>query len=262
MPTLKSTQFIVALNQRDMSGELAALTALNGFLGKSDGKDKLTATLQYVCMFVSAGQPGLAKDIQVKIAAARKVFRILKPLEVLTPIIKEPYLAGKQHPLIELLPKLKNALMAVYFGCDHLVWLGSVNVITDKKFLERSQKTSLWGWFLGSICTMIQETISLLQNASQRQPQESEEDWKRRRHAAAEKAQKHILTLTHAIFQGLLAMGLLQLRPFKPRTVGLLGVIASAMNCYMLFPAIPRVQTLTDLSKPAAEPAKPAGKLA
>lgn len=31
-------------------------------------------------------------------------------------------------------------------------------------------------------------------------------------------------------------MGLLELRPWKPRTVGLLGVIASAMNCYLLWP--------------------------
>ena len=31
--------------------------------------------------------------------------------------------------------------------------------------------------------------------------------------------------------QALLAMGLLELRPWKPRTVGLLGIIASIMNC-------------------------------
>lgn len=49
-----------------------------------------------------------------------------------------------------------------------------------------------------------------------------------------------ILTLTPGT-QALLAMGLLQLRPWKPRTVGALGVIASAMNCYMLFPAMPRI---------------------
>lgn len=27
--------------------------------------------------------------------------------------------------------------MAAYFAFDHLVWLGSVNVITDKRVLER-----------------------------------------------------------------------------------------------------------------------------
>lgn len=34
-------------------------------------------------------------------------------------------------------------------------------------------------------------------------------------------------------------MGLLELRPWKPRTVGALGVIASIMNCYMLYPSLP-----------------------
>lgn len=29
-------------------------------------------------MFVAGGQPGMAKDLQVKVAAARKVFRIMK----------------------------------------------------------------------------------------------------------------------------------------------------------------------------------------
>ena len=42
----------------------------------------------------------------------------------------------------------------------------------------------------------------------------------------------------HAL-QTLLAAGLLQLRPMKPRTVGLIGVIASVMNCYMLYPKLP-----------------------
>jgi hypothetical protein len=41
--------------------------------------------------------------------------------------------------------------------------------------------------------------------------------------------------------QALLAAGLLQLLPFKPRTTGLLGTVASAMNCYMLLPAYPKV---------------------
>ena len=41
------------------------------------------------------------------------------------------------------------------------------------------------------------------------------------------------------VLQTVLAAGLLQLRPMKPRTVGLIGVIASVMNCYMLYPKLP-----------------------
>lgn len=152
--------------------------------------------MQYVLMFLSGGQPGLAKDLQVKVAAARKVFRIMKvcltcsqcvliqfeggqkrhtisgvsnctvvaptllthafmvpaalaswaqhtyrlllqPLETLTPLLKEPYLPCKKALHQELLPKIRSACMAAYFAFDHLVWLGSVNVITDKRILER-----------------------------------------------------------------------------------------------------------------------------
>jgi hypothetical protein len=38
--------------------------------------------------------------------------------------------------------------------------------------------------------------------------------------------------------QALLATGLLQLRPFKPRTTATFGVIASAMNCYLIAPML------------------------
>lgn len=34
--------------------------------------------LQYACMFISAGEPGNVKKIQASVAAARKVFRILR----------------------------------------------------------------------------------------------------------------------------------------------------------------------------------------
>lgn len=34
--------------------------------------------LQYAAMFISAGEPGNAKKVQTSVAAARKVFRILR----------------------------------------------------------------------------------------------------------------------------------------------------------------------------------------
>ena len=47
------------------------------------------------------------------------------------------------------------------------------------------------------------------------------------------------LIMVPACVQAMLAVGLLQLRPWKPRFVGFLGTMASAINCYMLFPALP-----------------------
>jgi hypothetical protein len=49
-----------------------------------------------------------------------------------------------------------------------------------------------------------------------------------------------LFSVVLAHVQALLAAGLLQTLPLKPRTTGLLGVIASAMNCYMLLPAYPK----------------------
>ena len=54
---------------------------VQGFLDKSDGRDKLLAAVQYAAMFASAGQPGDIKRIQVSVATARKVFRLLKVRE-------------------------------------------------------------------------------------------------------------------------------------------------------------------------------------
>lgn len=80
---------------------------------------------------------------------------------------------------------------------------------------------------------------------------EEEEAYRQRMEKNQAEIRRHLLIFVHATVQALLAAGLLELRPWKPRTVGLLGVIASVMNCYMLFPALPR-------SAPAKEPAKTA----
>ena len=57
--------------------------------------------------------------------------------------------------------------------------------------------------------------------------------------------------------QAALAVGLLQLRPWKPRFVGFLGVVASAMNCYMLMPAVATKAAAKPAAKPEPQPAKP-----
>jgi len=58
---------------------------LAGLLGKSDGRDKFLAAIQFVAMFTAASQakPGHAAAIAKNLGGARKPFRILKPLDVL-----------------------------------------------------------------------------------------------------------------------------------------------------------------------------------
>jgi hypothetical protein len=227
------------------------LQVIKGFAAKSDGKDKLTALVQYLCLFLSAGQPGQLKKVQASVTAARKVFRIMRPLESLTPLLVQPGLTGKQPLHQELLQKLKDALMALYFAADHVVWAHQIGLLTNKKAGERAQKVSLYSWALGSVATMVLEANTILAVSSRRRPNESDADWARRQEAARQEVNSHLLVFIHGSLQALTAIGLLQLYPFRPRTVGLLGTLASALNCYFLMPAFPqRPKAVAD--KPAA----------
>lgn len=211
------------------------LQVIKGFCDKADGKDKLTALIQYACMFISAGEPGQIKKIQASVTAARKVFRVMRPLESLHPVLIKP---GFSDPLpVDVMNKLKALFMAVYFGADHFVWAYQIGLTTNKQLGEKAQKISLWSWALGSVCTILTETYALALNAAQSQKLGPDDDDKRKE--LAKTAHQKQLVLAHGLVQALLAVGLLQVLPFKPRTVGLLGVIASAMNCYFLLPAYP-----------------------
>ncbi|KAG2500202.1 hypothetical protein HYH03_001782 [Edaphochlamys debaryana] len=216
------------------------LNVIKGFCDKADGKDKLTALLQYVCMFISAGEPGNVKKIQASITAARKVFRIMRPLELVTPLLITPGFTGKQPMGIEAINKVKAVLMAVYFGADHVVWAHQIGLIQDKKVGERYQKLSLWSWALGSLCTVATESYGIASTSVVRKEGESEEDYAKRVNEVKAAINQKVFVLVHALVQAALASGLLQLLPLKPRTVGLLGVVASAMNCYLLLPAYPK----------------------
>ncbi|PNH09763.1 Peroxisomal membrane protein 11D [Tetrabaena socialis] len=216
------------------------LNVIKGFCDKADGKDKLTALIQYACLFISAGEPGNIKKIQASVTAARKVFRIMRPLELVTPLLIQPGFTGKQPMLVEAINKVKLALMAVYFGADHVVWAHQIGLITDKKVGERYQKLSLWSWALGSVCTLAAEGYSIAAQSVVRKEGESEEDYCKRVEEVKKQINQRLLVIVHALFQAALAAGLLQLLPLKPRTVGVLGVVASAINCYMLLPAYPK----------------------
>lgn len=87
-----------------------------------------------------------------------------------------------------------------------------------------------------------------LQVSSRRLAGESDAEWAKRQEAARAEINQRLLVFIHGSLQALTAIGLLQLYPFKPRTVGLLGTLASALNCYFLLPPFPK-------RKPALEAA-------
>lgn len=219
-----------------------SILSTQAFLSKSDGKDKLLATCQYISMFISAGDPGVAKKVQVSLVAARKVFRIFKPLESLVPLYTNPSLDWRKPMHIEVLKKLKCILMAVYFGGDHVVWLKQAGLV--ERDVSGFQKLSLYGWFGGSLCTIVSEVYEL-QSMTKRKYGESDEAYVARQKEVEKAMRAKALVLVHAVFQALLALGLIRgLSPdaskrWRPRTVGLFGIAASALNCYMLYPTPP-----------------------
>lgn len=90
------------------------------------------------------------------------------------------------------------------------------------------------------------------QVSSRRGAAESDAEWAARQEAARREVNGRLLVFLHGFVQALTAAGLLQLLPFKPRTVGFFGTLASAINCYFLLPAFPK------RAAPAVCPAKPA----
>lgn len=129
--------------------------------------------------------------------------------------------------------------MAIYFGGDNIVWASQAGILQNKVLTQRAQKASLYGWFGGSACTIINELYEL--NAmTERRAGESDDQYRERMAKTQAELNRHLLVFIHAVTQALLAMGLLELRPWKPRTVGLFGIVASVLNCYMLFPALPK----------------------
>eukprot|EP00882_Tetradesmus_deserticola_P000620 GHRQ01000677.1.p1 GENE.GHRQ01000677.1~~GHRQ01000677.1.p1 ORF type:complete len:252 (+),score=112.71 GHRQ01000677.1:194-949(+) len=238
------------------------LQVIKGFCAKSDGKDKLTALVQYLCLYLSAGQPGNLKKVQASVTAARKVFRIMRPLETMTGLLTQPGFQGKQSLHQEALAKLKDVLMATYFAADHVVWAYQIGLVTDKKRGERAQKVSLWSWALGSVLTMVIEADAILSLSSRRMAGETDAEWAKRQEVARQEINGRLLVFIHGALQALTAAGLLQLYPFKPRTVGMLGTLASALNCYFLLPPFPK--RAAPASKPALAAANGAveGKLA
>jgi len=224
------------------------------FLAKSDGKDKLLATLQYISMFVSAGAPGSVKKIKTSITAARKVFRICKPLESLAPLVLNPSLDWRKPAHIEILKKLKCVLMAVYFGADHVVWMKQAGLMESA---QTFQKLSMYGWFGGSLCTIVTELYEI-QDMIKRKRGETDGDYEKRQEELQKQLKEKAVVLIHAVFQALLAQGLLGLmapegkRRWRPRTVGLFGIASSAINCYMMYPPVlPSLMKSSDKKKEA-----------
>ena len=65
----------------------------------------------------------------------------------------------------------------------------------------RYQKMSLWGWALGSACTILSESYAISTALVRRREGESDDDYEKRVAAAKAEINAHLTPLIHAIFQ-------------------------------------------------------------
>lgn len=221
-----------------------------GLLAKSDGKDKTIALLQYAAMFASGGEPGTALAIQKSLGAARKPFRLYKPVEILVPFLRSPpdFAANGVNAAVEY---AKNIGMALYFGCDHVVWAHGAGVVKDAAFAKNMQKISLWGWFIASCAGLYAQTGELtaaLDEMTDANKEESDASRAKdgtavatasaRKRDAARVARGVMAGVVTSGAQALLALALLEQIPMSKRKTGALGVFLSAMNVYRMAPPL------------------------
>jgi hypothetical protein len=210
-----------------------------GLLAKSDGKDKTIALLQYAAMFASGGEPGTALAIQKSLGAARKPFRLYKPPD---------FAANGVNAAVEY---AKNIGMALYFGCDHVVWAHGAGVVKDAAFAKNMQKISLWGWFIASCAGLYAQTGELtaaLDEMTDANKEESDASRAKdgtavatasaRKRDAARVARGVMAGVVTSGAQALLALALLEQIPMSKRKTGALGVFLSAMNVYRMAPPL------------------------
>ena len=65
----------------------------------------------------------------------------------------------------------------------------------------RAQKTSLWGWALGSVCTVVSECYELSQLSKAPASGEGQDAWEIKRSKAQAEINTRMFTLVHALFQ-------------------------------------------------------------
>jgi hypothetical protein len=249
------------LREREREREIAAMTTLDVtraeiaflvmYLNKAETRDKICRAIQYGSKFLSAGEPGVAQNVDKTTSLARKVFRLAKTLNELQALLSP---APKSTPLpIVLLGKAKNALVGTFLFLDQIVWAGRTGIYQDKQRLDLLSRISLFCWMAGTSCTTVAEIaeIARLGAATKKVEKElkrakgtgtiEENKLREQRKANLKKSRERSLNLIKSALDIVVAVGLLQLAPrtVNARVTGGFGFITSAISCYQLLPAPP-----------------------
>lgn len=103
------------------------------------------------------------------------------PPRVATAWCADPASPGYLPPTVPLRPRaplqLRALLMGTYFAFDHVVWASHAGLVTDKEFVTRCQKISLYSWMGGSTCTVIDQLAEINRLLRTRPDRMDKETW-------------------------------------------------------------------------------------
>jgi hypothetical protein len=231
----------------DLTRAHVALLAL--YLGKAEARDKICRAIQYGSKFISAGEKGVAQDVEKHISLSRKVFRLLKFVNDLQALLSP---APKTQPLaLALLTKVKHACIGTFLALDQVVWLGRSGIYKNKENTDLVSRLSLYCWMAGSLTGSVVEASELvrvslavtsvekaLRKAKAEKGSKEQLALLEKRTAQSSKFQTHVLNYAKNSLDVFVAIGLLQLAPktVTPRVTGALGFVTSLIALYQLLP--------------------------
>lgn len=209
------------------------LALIKSFLSQAEARDKICRAIQYGSKFVSAGEAGVARDVDKSTSLARKVFRLLKSVNQLESLLAPP---AKSTPLpLVILAKSKSSLMATFLALDQIVWAGRTGIYNNKERTELISKISLYCFLGGCTTNSLLELAELLRLSRRKDQVDNTLD----RQLLQKQQEQRVLAWIKSSLDVIVAIGLLQLAPKKvtPRVTGAFGFISSLISCYQLLPA-------------------------
>ena len=210
-------------------------SVLKKFVDQADGRDKALALVQYMSMFMAGDSPGRSANILASVGKARKVFRLGRPLDTLTPLALAPS-SPRASGLQNVLSKSKVLLLALYFGGDNVVWACQTGLIKDADLARKSGEFSMWCWFFSQLCILIDEGVEIVKAGD---ASKAGEELK----AMTQQFQKRRFVIVQASTTATLALALLGKGGLSKKSIGLIGCFSAGLNLWTMLPPFPHRPT-------------------
>ncbi|KAI8987596.1 peroxisomal biogenesis factor 11 [Mycotypha africana] len=213
------------------------ITALNKYLSVTNGREKLCRLVQYFARFYAfyllqkgASQKTIQQwtDLKTHLATGRKLFRLLKPLELAQSSIKSLSL---EDPVLRMLHFIKFASNFFYFNLEALSLVDTVNFLKLRN-IKRINRLGLKCWLISLIASIL-SGLYQLRKLSVRVDDRKTLDDKGDSKLEQKKMKKQIDAVRYQLCQDFfdicIPVGSLKWLKLNEAAIGIAGVVSSAM---------------------------------